>query len=329
MMDRRRFLLTSLAGALAGPFTASAQQTRGLPRIAHLVYGPPECGVMPSDHVFERALSDAGYVVGKNVSWARQCYQKENDLSALVAELVRQSPDVIVTTGTPATLAAKTGTTTIPIVFIGVADPVRSGLVNSLAKPGTNVTGITHQQFDTTEKRLGLLLEAVPGVTHVAALVDPGMGAVSDVLWQEAEKAARNRRVRVSRVDARTGENLEVVFQTIRQVGAQALLVGGSGFFWVERSRMAQLAIKNRLPSMFPGLGHGQAGGLLSYGANDVEIFRSAGRQVARILNGANPRAVPVEQPTKFDLVVNLKTAKALGLTIPPSLLARADQVIE
>src|SRR6185436_9064853 len=118
----------------------------------------------------------------------------------------------------------------------------------------------------------------------------------------------------------RTGEKLEVVFQTIRQGGAQALLVGGSGFFWVERSRMAQLAIKKRLPSMFPGLGHGQAGGLLSYGANDVEIFRSAGRQVARILKGANPREVPVEQPTKFDLVINLKTAKALGLTIPPSL---------
>jgi putative ABC transport system substrate-binding protein len=328
-MDRRRFLLTSLASALAAPLAAEGQPTGRVPHLAYVVPGPPTCGMNnPVAEAFQQVLSEFGYVPGRTIRWDRHCFQMEEGISELITGLVRQKPDVILVVGTPSALAAKAATSTIPIVFAGAGDPVESGLVNNLANPGGNITGISNNQRELTHKRFELFRQVIPAITRVAVLLDPAL-ALAPVLWRDAEDAARTLRMRLVRLDARTGAEIETAFQGTAKAGVQAVLVMGSGTFWVERTRIARLTSQHRLPSMLPTPAEVEAGGLMSYGADPVEIFRSAGRYVGKILQGANPARLPVEQPTKFNLVINLKTAKALGLTIPPSLLARADQVIE
>jgi putative ABC transport system substrate-binding protein len=225
-------------------------------------------------------------------------------------------------------LAAKNATATIPIVFFHVSDPVGAGLVASLSKPSGNITGVSNIQRELTHKRFELLKSAVPGVSRVGGLIDPTLD-IAKVLWQDAEMAAQAAGITVVRLDARSGDELETAFQGIGKAGLQAIVQLGGSTFWVERARIARLAIQNRLPTMLQSPDQVRAGGLMSYGASEVEFLRIAGRLVAKILRGTKPGDLPVEQPTKLELVINLKTAKALGLTIPPSLLARADQIIE
>jgi putative ABC transport system substrate-binding protein len=231
-------------------------------------------------------------------------------------------------TGSPAALAAKAATTTIPIVFAGAGDPVASGLITSLASPGGNVTGVSNVQRDLTHKRLELLKEVAPAITRVAVLVDPAL-ALASILWRDTEEAAKALRIRVLRLDARSRNEIDRVFRASSKEGVHAMLVMGSGTFWVEREHIARLAVQHRLPTMLPSVGQVEAGGLMSYGAGEVEIFRSAARYVGKLLRGAKPADLPVQEPTKLNLVINLKTVKAVDLTIPPSLLAQADRVIE
>jgi putative ABC transport system substrate-binding protein len=327
-MDRRRFLVTSVASVLSGPNTVRAQPAGRIPHLAYVIPGPPACSMTPVGEAFQQALSEFGYVPGRTLRWERHCYQKEDGISTLITALVRQKPDVIFVTGSPAALAAKAATSAIPIVFAGAGDPIESGLVRNLATPGGNITGVSNNQRDLTHKRFELFREVIPDIVRVAVLLDPALSLAS-ILWRDAEEAARILRIRLVRLDARSGPEIDAAFQGAAKAGVQAILIMGSGTFWVERVRIARLTSQHRLPSMFPSRVQVEAGGLMSYGATDMEIFRSAARYVGKILQGANPGSLPVEQPTKFELAINLKTAKALGLTIPPSLLLRADQVIE
>jgi putative ABC transport system substrate-binding protein len=250
---------------------------------------------------------------------------------AVAAELVALKVDIIVAPATPAALAAKQATKTLPIVFIAVGDPVTSGLVSSLARPGGNVTGLSILDPDLVGKCLEQLKQAVPGVSRVAVLWHPGAfpePTEKDML-KGAEVAARSLGVRLQFVEARGPADFDRAFSEMARAGAGALSVLSGLMFFNERRGLVDLAAKNRLPAVYAGCDFVDAGGLMAYGANRADLFRRAATYVDKILKGAKPADLPVEQPTKFELVINLKTAKALGLTIPPSLLQRADQVIE
>ena len=252
-------------------------------------------------------------------------------LSALAAELVAFKVDVIVTGGTPAALAAKQATGTLPVVFAAPGDPVTSGLVASLARPGGNVTGLSSFAPELVGKCLEQLKQAVPGVDRVAALWQPGgLGKRTDKdVLKEAEVAALALGVRLQFVEARGPESFDRAFSEMTKARAGAVTVLPGSMFVNERRRLVDLAAKNRLPAVYPWREGVADGGLMSYGPDLADLFRRAASYVDRILKGARPADLPVEQPTKFELVINLKTAKALGLTIPPSVLARADQIIQ
>jgi putative ABC transport system substrate-binding protein len=250
---------------------------------------------------------------------------------ALVAELVALKVDVIVVAGTPASLAAKQATRTLPIVFATAADPVGSGLVTSLARPGGNITGLSILSPELVGKRLELLKQAVPGVSRVAVLWQPGghdERTDKDIL-KDAEVAARALGVRLQVVEARGPEDFDRAFSDMTRARAGALTVLTGIMFLNERRRLVDLATKNRLPTVYPYREFVDAGGLMAYGPNLADLYRRAATYVDKILKGAKPGDLPVEQPTKFELVINLKTAKALGLTIPQSVLGRADEVIQ
>ena len=261
----------------------------------------------------------------------RDAEGKLERLPALAAELVALKVDVIVAAGTPAALAAKQATRTLPIVFAAAADPVASGLVTSLARPGGNVTGLSILAPELVGKCLEQLKQAVPGVSRVAVLWQPGgLGERTEKdMLKGAEVAARALGVRLQFVEARGPADFDRAFSDMTRARAGALTVLASAMFFSERRRLVDLAAKNRLPAVYPLREFVDAGGLMSYGPNLADLFRRAATYVDKILKGAKPGDLPVEQPTKFELVINLKTAKALGLTIPPSLLQRADQVIE
>ena len=252
-------------------------------------------------------------------------------LPALAAELVSLKVDVIVARATVAALAAKQATRTIPIVFPTVSDPVATGLVTSFARPGENVTGLSFFTPELVGKSMELLKEAVPGVSRIAVLWQPPAFAEHQgkALLKAAEVAARTLGVRLQVVEARGPDDFERAFSEMTGAGADALVVLTSATFAQARRRLVDLTAKSRLPAMYPLREYVDAGGLMSYGPNVLDQFRRAAIYVDKILKGAKPGDLPIEQPTKFDLVINLKTAKALGLTIPPSLLQRADQVIE
>jgi putative ABC transport system substrate-binding protein len=330
-MNRRRFLLTSLAAALAAPLAAEAQQAAKIARIGFLSLDAATSA--GNREAFLQGLRDLGYVEGRNVVIEyRDAEGKSERLPALAAELVALKVDVILAGGTHHALAAKQATRILPIVF-AAAEPVSSGLVTSLARPGGNVTGVSvFTQEELVGKRLELLKLAVPGVSRVAVLWQPGgygeERAEKDML-KGAEVAARALGVRVQFVEARGPADLDGAFSEMTGARAGALTVVTSAMFFNERRRLVGLAAKNRLPAVYGGREFVDAGGLLGYGLNTSALFRHAATYVNKILKGAKPGDLPIEQPTKFELVINLKTAKALGLTIPPSLLARVDQVIE
>ena len=332
-MDRRRFLLTSVAGALAAPLATEAQQAARITRIGYLQTDNDNPAALPDPReAFLQALRDLGYVEGRNlVIEYRSGEGKIERLPALAAELVALKVDVIVAPSTVAALAAKQATRTVPIVCVSI--PVTSGLVTSLARPGGNVTGLAFFSPELVGKCLEQLKQAVPAVSRVAALWQPGgqgeRTETEENMLKEAEVAARALGVRLQYVEARGPKNFDGAFSDMTKARAGALTVLPSNMFFNERRRLVDLVAKSRLPAVYPWRDFVDAGGLMSYGLNVTDLFRRAATYVDRILKGAKPGDLPVEQPTKFDLVINLKTAKALGLTLPPSVLARADQVIE
>jgi len=278
---------------------------------------------------FHKGLSETGFVVGKNVAieyrWAEGHYDR---LSALAAYLVGHKVDVIVTGGSPATLAAKGTTPAIPIVFLAVADPVGTGLVASLPRPGGNLTGISEMATDLMSKRSELLSELVPQAGMIALLVNPVV-PIAERIITETQAAARAKGVKLQVAKASSESEIVAAFETVGERRADALIIGNDSFFFTQRGQLIPLASSHAIPAIYPWLDFAVAGGLISYAPSYTTIFRQAGMYAGKVLNGAKPTDLPVQQPTKFDLVINLKTAKALGLTIPQSLLARADEVIE
>ena len=331
LINRRRFVLTSLAGAIAAPLAAEAQQAAKVARIGYL---STNLASSPRHHeAFRQGLRDLGYVDGRNVVIEyRDAEGKPERIPALTAELVALRVDVIVVAGSTLTArTAKQATSTLPIVFIAVGDPVGSGLVTSLARPGGNVTGLSGLGPELVAKCLELLKQAVPGVDRVAVLWVPGaLGERTDKdMLKEAEVAGRALGVQLQFVDARGLENFDKAFSDMTSARAGGLTVLPSARLLREHRRLVDLAARNRLPAVYTSREFVDAGGLMAYGANLADLYRRAATYVDKVLKGAKPADLPIEQPTKFELVLNLKTAKALGLTISSSLLARADQVIE
>jgi putative ABC transport system substrate-binding protein len=329
-MDRRTFI-NALAGGLAiAGSVAEAQQAARIPRIGFLA-GNLSAG----QHLaaaFRQGLRDLGYVEGRNIVIEyRDANGETGRLPARAAELVALKVDLILAAGTQHVLAAKNATTTIPIVFADVADPVARGFVTSLARPGGNITGLSNLNTDLVGKWLELLKQAVPGVKRVAFLWQPGYlpeQAEKDVR-QRAEVAAQALGVRLQFVEARRPEDFDRAFAEMVHAGVDAAIVWGGVLFIFERKRIAELASRNRLPASYPMSEFVDAGGLISYAPNIADNFRRTAGYVDRILKGAKPADLPVEQSSKLELVINVKTAKALGLTLPPSLLQRADRVVE
>jgi putative tryptophan/tyrosine transport system substrate-binding protein len=330
VIDRRTFLAGTGAILLATPLAAEAQQAAKIARMGYLVGD-----LAASPHLreaFLQGLRDLGYVEGRNlVIEYRSAEGKPERLPALATELIALKVDVIVAPNTPAALAAKQATRTLPIVFIGAREPVTSGLVTSVARPGGNVTGLSVLSTELVGKWLELLKQAVPGVSRVAALWQPGAmdeRTEKDML-KGADVAARALGVRLQFVEARGPADFERAFSDMTRARAGALTVRPAPMFIIERRRLVDLAAKNRLPAVYAWREFVDAGGLMAYGPNLADLYRSAATYVDKILKGAKPGDLPVEQATKFELVINLKAAKALGLTIPQSVLGRADEVIQ
>jgi len=314
----------------AAPLAAEGQQTAKVARIGFLFLN-----LAPNPHLkeaFRQGLRDLGYVEGHNVVIEyRDAEGKLERLPALAAELIALQVDVILAGGTPQALAAKHASRTLPIVFAAAADPVTDGLVTSLARPGGNVTGLASLNPELIGKCLEQLKQAVPGVNRVAVLWPPGqLGERTDKdMLKGAEVTARALRMQLQFVEARGPDDFDRAFSEMTKARAGALTVLPSTMFLNERRRLVDLAAKNRLPTVFPNRDSVDAGGLMSYGPNIADNFRRAATYVDKILKGTKPGDLPVERPTRFELVINLKTAKALGLTIPRSVLERADEVIE
>jgi putative ABC transport system substrate-binding protein len=331
-MNRRAFLSILSGGLLAAPLAAEAQQPTKIARIGYL---SPNLATSPHlREAFRQGLRDLGYVEGRNlVIEYRDAEGRFERIPALAAELVALKVDVIVTEGgnTAVPVAAKQATRTLPIVFASASDPVASGLVTSLARPGDNVTGLSSFTTELVGKRLELLTQSVPGVGQIAVLWLPGaLGERTDKeMLTGAEVAARGLGVRLQFVEARAPADFDRAFSDMTRARAGALTLLPSNLFRREHRRLLDLAARHRLPAVYPWRDFVDAGGLMSYGASLTDSSRRAATYVDKILKGAKPGDLPVEQPTKFELVINLKTARTLALTIPPSVLSRADQVIE
>jgi putative ABC transport system substrate-binding protein len=325
-MDRRRFLLTSLAGALAAPLGAGAQQAGKVYRIGVLSPDSPPPGLFEA---FQERLRELGYVEGKNiVIESRHAGGKNERLAALADELIGLMVDVILAVNTPAAQAAKKATAAIPIVITRVADPVKSGLVPSISRPGGNITGLSFLPEALSAKQLQLLKEALPGVSRVAAMSYAGNpGAAIVVKGMEAASAQLGLQLLL--VSVQNPGDFLGAFETVARNRAEALVVVDDAMVTRYRVEILRLAGKHSLPVISLYKPFVEAGGLIAYGASTLDMYRHAADYVAKILKGAKPAELPIEQPTKFELIINIRTAKALGLTIPPSLLARADQIIE
>jgi len=324
-VDRRTFIAGTF-GLLAAPLAAQAQPAAKIPRLGLLW---PDSPPSPRVDEFRRGLRELGYAEGTTIVIEyRYAEGKRDRLPELAAELVRLKVDVIVALSTLAALPAKKATAAIPIVMTS-GDPVGTGLVASLARPGGNVTGLTAFSPDLVGKRLELLKQAIPGLVRVAVLWDSA-GPSKIIEFKEAEATAPALGLQLQSLEVRAPHpDLQAAFGAASRERAQGLVVLNNPLTLTYRAQIAAMAISNRLPSMFDGRDYAEAGALISYGANVSDLFRRAAIYVDKILKGAKPADLPVEQPTKFELIINLKTAKALGLTIPPAVLARADEVIE
>jgi putative ABC transport system substrate-binding protein len=279
---------------------------------------------------FRQGLNDMGYVEGENVTLEYRWAENQMDrLPSLAAELVRRRVTVIAAIAPAATFAAKAATTTIPTVFIVNQDPVRSGLVASLAWPDGNLTGINILTAEVTAKRLDLLRELMPNASRVGVLVNPANAAVAETMLKEVAAAARAMGLQIKVLNASTSEEIEAAFASFMRERPDALLVGAEPYFYSRRVQLAMLAARYTMPATYSQRDFAEAGGLMSYGTNIADAFRQIGVYAGRILKGAKPADLPVVQANKFELVINLPTARALGLEVPPMLLARADEVIE
>ena len=326
---RRREFITLLGGAAAAwPLAARAQQ-RSVPVIALLSSRSPAVDV-PLIAVIRQGLNETGVVEGQNVAldyrWADGQYDR---LAGLAAALVRQQVAVIVTIGgEPSALAAKAATTTIPIVFVGGGDPTRSGVVNSLHRPGGNITGVSTFQYETETKHLELVRELKPEATTTAVLVNPNNPYAENQL-DDIQRAARSVGQEVSILKASSIRDIDAAFTTLANLRADALVVTGDPFFFTRAAQLVVLAARYAIPSFYYRREFAAAGGLISYGANIADSYRLLGTYAARIVKGEKPGDLPIQLPTKFELVINLSTARVLGLEVRPTLLARADEVIE
>jgi len=331
MLDlARRQFITLLGGAAAAwPLAARAQQS-AMPVIGFLHPASPE-SYADQLRAFRQGLKEAGFVEGENVVIEYRWAEGQNDrLPALADELVRRRVAVIAAAGGPnSALAAKAATTTVPIVFVTGQDPVRLGLVTSLARPGGNLTGINFFTVELAAKRLELLRELLPGAMRIAVFVDPATASTTESTLRDVEAAARVMRLQIQVLKVGTSREIEAAFTSFVGERPDAIFVGISAFFTARRVQLAQLAARHAVPAIYPDRLHAEVGGLISYGASLTDTYRQVGIYTGRILKGAKPADVPVVQSSKFELVINHPTARMLGLTVPPSLLARADEVIE
>jgi putative ABC transport system substrate-binding protein len=325
MMNRRAFLYASIAGALSVPLAAEAQPAGKVARIGYL-YGIP---IPPGVTVFQHALRDLGWIKDRNLTIEYRSAEGHLDrLPALAAELVALRVDLIVANAAPETKAARQATASIPIVFVVHGDPVGSGDVQSLTRPGGNATGLTQLHPELSTKQLDVLKQLVPHLRRVAVLWNATVAAKARD-WQELESAGPALGIVFQSREVRRPADLDGAFDAMRKERPDALLMLGDPMLFTWRAAVVEFAAQQRLPAIYPWRQAVESGGLISYGADALALVRRAAWYVDRILKGAKPADLPIEQPTKFELVINLKTAKALGLTIPPSLLLRADQVIE
>jgi putative ABC transport system substrate-binding protein len=330
MKFTRRAVTVVVLVFLAAPLGTPAQQSMRVPRVGFLSSSAPS---EPTSQLFlgafRQGLGELGYVEGQNIAlesrWAEGKYERLPDLAA---ELVRLKVDVIVATTSPAVQAAKEATTTIPIVMAYIIDPVATGFVVTLARPGGNITGLSMMAPDLVRKQMELLNEVVPKISRVAILWNPVNPAGTPQL-RETEVAARALGVRLQPLEARGPQEIDSAFAAMSRAGAGALVVLGDAMLISRRTQIVALTAKRRMPAVYGQREYAEAGGLMAYSANRFDSYRRAAVYVDKILKGTKPADLPIEQPTKFELVVNMKTAKALGLTIPPALLLRADHLIE
>ena len=328
-MKRRQFITLLGGAAAAWPLAARAQQP-AMP-VVGLVNGGTADAAARYLAAFRKGMSETGYVEGQNVTveynWMDGRYDR---IPAVMADLVRREVAVIVTPGTiSAALAAKAATSTIPIVFGSAEDPVKLGLVASIARPGGNATGVNFFAYEVVSKQLGLLHELVPKAVRIAVLANPGTTISADITLQAVHEAARALKLEILIVKASTPGEIDAAFGTIARERADALFIQADGFFASRRVQLATLAVRDRIPASYFSREMVEAGLLMSYGTSISDMFRQVGIYTGSVLNGTKPADLPVIQSTKFEFVINLQTAKSLGLTVPPMLLARADEVIE
>jgi ABC-type uncharacterized transport system substrate-binding protein len=325
---RRRDFIVALGSAAAWPVAVRAQQP-AVPVIGFLHTRAPE-GYLPYLSAFHKALGDAGFVEGRTLAveyrWANGQYDR---LPEMAADLVARKVNVLVAGGgEPSPLAAKAATSTVPIVFVMGSDPVKAGLVASYNRPGGNVTGINILTDLLEPKRLGLLHELVPQATTIGYLFNPRF-ASAEIQLRDVREAARALALMIRAVPVSTEQEIDRAFEMIAQERRLALAVGADPFLDTQRDRMIELAARHAVPTTYQFREHAAAGGLMSYGIDLYDVWRQVGLYTVRLLKGEKPTELPVQQPTKFELVINLKTARALGLEVPPTLLSRADEVIE
>jgi putative tryptophan/tyrosine transport system substrate-binding protein len=328
LIGRREFITLIGGAAAAWPPAARAQQP-AMPVIGFIYSASPD----PVAHrlrAFRQGLKESGYVEGENIVIEYRWVENRIDrLPEMVAELIGRRVTVIVAMSTVAAVAAKAANTTIPIVFQAAEDPVRLGVVASLARPGGNATGINVFNAEVTGKRLGFLRDLVPTAKRVGVLVDPNNAAITESVLRDAESAARTMGLQILVVDATTSREIDAAFATFVREQVDALFVGPSGFFSSRRVHIASQAMRHGIPAAYSQREIPEVGGLLSYGTNLTDAWRQVGVYAGRVLKGAKPADLPVLQSTKFELVINAQTARLLGLTVPPGLLVAADEVIE
>jgi putative ABC transport system substrate-binding protein len=326
-IGRRKFLATLGGAAAAWPLAARAQQP--MPVIGILAVAAPEANAIRLRAIRE-GLRTAGYVEGQNVKveyrWAEA---HTGQLRALAAELVSRQVAVIVTSSTPAALAAKAATGEIPVVFGIASDPVELGLVASLNRPGGNLTGVTSLNIEVAPKRLELMHELLPSVTSMALLVNPAVPALAEPVSRSSQAAAQALGLQLHAVHASSVRDFDAVFERLIQLRAGALVIGSDNFFTIHKEQLAKLTVRHAIPAIYQYREFAAAGGLMSYGTSETEYYRLVGTYAARVLKGDKPADLPVQQSTKVELYLNLKTAKALGITVPLPLSGRADEVFE
>jgi putative tryptophan/tyrosine transport system substrate-binding protein len=328
-MRRREFIKVIVGSAVAAwPPLVHAQQP-ATPVIGYLDSRSPDEGESRAA-AFRRGLQESGYIVGQNVAieyrWAEQQVDR---LPTMAADLVKRHVTVIATGSTPAVVAAQAATTTIPIVFEMGSDPVRLGLVANLNQPGGNVTGVTNLIVEVTPKRLELLHELLPAVKVMALLVNPADRALAQGQAREVLSAARNRKLELHVLNARSESDFDAVFADIKRLRVGGLVIGAGSVLVGGINKLAVLTVRHAVPAIYLYRDFAEAGGLMSYGSDFLDSYRMAGVYTGRVLKGENPAELPVVQATKFELIINLKTAKALGITVPNTLIGRADELIE